>query len=146
MRISDWSSDVCSSDLLEPSPSRGGLGGDGFRPFLQRGQDHLEHSFRILEDLVVPEPQQGKARALQHPCPFAIVSRRFRMLSSIELDHDSSLKTCEIENVVAERMLPPKFCSVDLPAPQRLPQLVFRSEEHTSELQSLMRLSYAVFC
>src|SRR3546814_16520965 len=47
------------------------------------------------------------------------------MLSSIELDHDSSLKTCEIENVVAERMLPPKFCSVDLPAPQRLPQLVF---------------------
>src|SRR3546814_5991574 len=101
------------------------------------------------------------------------------MLSSIELDHDSSLKTCEIENVVAERMLPPKFCSVDLPAPQRLPQLVFgvgrvasqcalalivadflpglafhgsllfflvRSEEHTSELQSLMRISYAVFC
>src|SRR3546814_8395671 len=116
------------------------------------------------------------------------------MLSSIELDHDSSLKTCEIENVVAERMLPPKFCSVDLPAPQRLPQLVFgvgrvasqcalaliiadflpglafhgsllfflvmlvrwgnpsppnpplRSEEHTSELQSLMRHSYAVFC
>src|SRR3546814_19375864 len=32
MRISDWSSDVCSSDLPdpEPSPSRGGLGGDGF--------------------------------------------------------------------------------------------------------------------
>src|SRR3546814_2661873 len=27
-----------------------------------------------------------------------------------------------------------------------VPQLRFRSEEHTSELQSLMRLSYAVFC
>src|SRR3546814_8167531 len=25
-------------------------------------------------------------------------------------------------------------------------QVVFRSEEHTSELQSLMRISYAVFC
>src|SRR3546814_3470230 len=25
-------------------------------------------------------------------------------------------------------------------------ELVFRSEEHTSELQSLMRISYAVFC
>src|SRR3546814_8043466 len=25
-------------------------------------------------------------------------------------------------------------------------QLLFRSEEHTSELQSLMRISYAVFC
>src|SRR3546814_3406928 len=28
----------------------------------------------------------------------------------------------------------------------RIPGLVFRSEEHTSELQSLMRISYAVFC
>src|SRR3546814_7858178 len=27
-----------------------------------------------------------------------------------------------------------------------IPQFVGRSEEHTSELQSLMRISYAVFC
>src|SRR3546814_4991914 len=27
-----------------------------------------------------------------------------------------------------------------------LPQTAYRSEEHTSELQSLMRISYAVFC
>src|SRR3546814_4471407 len=27
-----------------------------------------------------------------------------------------------------------------------VPTLVYRSEEHTSELQSLMRLSYAIFC
>src|SRR3546814_2729004 len=30
--------------------------------------------------------------------------------------------------------------------PDLAPQLVARSEEHTSELQSLMRISYAVFC
>src|SRR3546814_10601879 len=30
--------------------------------------------------------------------------------------------------------------------PLLLPQSCFRSEEHTSELQSLMRISYAVFC
>src|SRR3546814_5516378 len=30
--------------------------------------------------------------------------------------------------------------------PQRARDAVFRSEEHTSELQSLMRISYAVFC
>src|SRR3546814_10602024 len=29
---------------------------------------------------------------------------------------------------------------------QRMPRLGARSEEHTSELQSLMRISYAVFC
>src|SRR3546814_8954329 len=34
----------------------------------------------------------------------------------------------------------------DLVAPGDLPTLLGRSEEHTSELQSLMRISYAVFC
>src|SRR3546814_2602296 len=33
-----------------------------------------------------------------------------------------------------------------LPFPPRDPATVERSEEHTSELQSLMRISYAVFC
>src|SRR3546814_3978667 len=28
----------------------------------------------------------------------------------------------------------------------KIPEIVERSEEHTSELQSLMRISYAVFC
>src|SRR3546814_5592385 len=31
-------------------------------------------------------------------------------------------------------------------APPQSPDQLFRSEEHTSELQSLMRISYAVFC
>src|SRR3546814_8895931 len=31
-------------------------------------------------------------------------------------------------------------------APMRSPSALSRSEEHTSELQSLMRISYAVFC
>src|SRR3546814_1175781 len=32
------------------------------------------------------------------------------------------------------------------PHPMESPRSVGRSEEHTSELQSLMRISYAVFC
>src|SRR3546814_8060342 len=32
------------------------------------------------------------------------------------------------------------------PIPRHSPEIVERSEEHTSELQSLMRISYAVFC
>src|SRR3546814_1121916 len=37
------------------------------------------------------------------------------------------------------RFLPARYCSGRPPTPRR-------SEEHTSELQSLMRISYAVFC
>src|SRR3546814_8302472 len=44
-----------------------------------------------------------------------------------------------------------RFRSLALPTPmstcqQNLPIALYRSEEHTSELQSLMRISYAVFC
>src|SRR3546814_4891185 len=41
------------------------------------------------------------------------------------------------------------LCRVPLVAPSRpglADQRIWRSEEHTSELQSLMRISYAVFC
>src|SRR3546814_5860964 len=37
----------------------------------------------------------------------------------------------------------PRACRLGAPASRRIPN---RSEEHTSELQSLMRISYAVFC
>src|SRR3546814_6958124 len=43
--------------------------------------------------------------------------------------------------------LPPRFLSFDFPLPNmRRRSWSHRSEEHTSELQSLMRISYAVFC
>src|SRR3546814_4802086 len=38
-------------------------------------------------------------------------------------------------------------CSISMAsAPRTSPRMMRRSEEHTSELQSLMRISYAVFC
>src|SRR3546814_1876725 len=37
-------------------------------------------------------------------------------------------------------------CIFTTSAPRRFPAISNRSEEHTSELQSLMRISYAVFC
>src|SRR3546814_9689214 len=36
--------------------------------------------------------------------------------------------------------------AIERPRPIELAKLIMRSEEHTSELQSLMRISYAVFC
>src|SRR3546814_6081637 len=43
---------------------------------------------------------------------------------------------------------PVRNCSIttSAPAPPKPPSNIVRSEEHTSELQSLMRISYAVFC
>src|SRR3546814_10199660 len=41
---------------------------------------------------------------------------------------------------------PQSSASASSPAPATILMLVKRSEEHTSELQSLMRISYAVFC
>src|SRR3546814_8204182 len=54
------------------------------------------------------------------------------------------------ERVGADQLPSPvKLPDEELPLPTRAPTLgehTERSEEHTSELQSLMRISYAVFC
>src|SRR3546814_6575761 len=103
MRISDWSSDVCSSDLLvlfdrqlrrhEVNGARfGRLAGLGQRDRQQRGPPHLLDQ-AVVAAAIELQPHQDRAR--------------------------ESLG-------------------------DRGEQL--RSEEHTSELQSLMRISYAVFC
>src|SRR3546814_5846992 len=107
MRISDWSSDVCSSDLagilLFGHCQRGG----------NHGTTRVVH--RIAEDIVeldgvrdtAVEPGRGGAEGRGAAAGQAGSAR-----SQLE--------------------------------PVRRQQL--RSEEHTSELQSLMRISYAVFC
>src|SRR3546814_5076606 len=94
MRISDWSSDVCSSDLQAASR----IGG----------------SPNLLRKSAPPPPASAAAsRSLTRPgaaLPLALPIPATRRL------------LCLI------------VCSLS------------RSEEHTSELQSLMRISYAVFC
>src|SRR3546814_1862333 len=49
----------------------------------------------------------------------------------------------EVAAVVLEGLHAPE---VDVPEVEGRPARLHRSEEHTSELQSLMRISYAVFC
>src|SRR3546814_7918702 len=61
--------------------------------------------------------------------------------------------------IIPEGAAPPAVASRPVNPPARIPQynprsqpspalvkIIHRSEEHTSELQSLMRISYAVFC
>src|SRR3546814_2939017 len=112
MRISDWSSDVCSSDL------------DGQAPVAARALLSGADREAVEEDrragrgegcLIPPLPQAGGE---------IIVCYRFTPHSTVPLP---TLRTVQ----------------VGWPSTTVLPT---RSEEHTSELQSLMRSSYAVFC
>src|SRR3546814_2720017 len=92
MRISDWSSDVCSSDLLEA--------------FMRVKRAGFKPSLNLLYAL------------------------------------EGALQDCHWQEVPDERRVElveqAEAAIAGLPPP--------RSEEHTSELQSLMRISYAVFC
>src|SRR3546814_3830088 len=107
MRISDWSSDVCSSDL------RGGRLGLGFG-FLLR----LQLLGPLLGALLGLLAGLGLVR---------VVARG-------ALTHARRIE--EARNAVGR-------LRADT---EPMVRAIGRSEEHTSELQSLMRISYAVFC
>src|SRR3546814_2034896 len=119
MRISDWSSDVCSSDRV--AHARGGVG-VGARPFGQRARIAAGQA-RVEVRLI------GKAREHRRERE-RIVARAAELLDA-ELIGLQFLAARE-----AERR-----------ALRDAPRIILeRSAEHTSELQSLMRISYAVFC
>src|SRR3546814_9794852 len=114
MRISDWSSDVCSSDLME-------------------GRE------RVVGDLRACGRHRGKQRRLAG----------VRHAEQADIRHQRQLHAQFAD--VARRALG-RFvrCAVDRRLEVRIAEAAMaalrRSEEHTSELQSLMRISYAVFC
>src|SRR3546814_4699272 len=110
MRISDWSSDVCSSDLGSACPS---FGRTAQAKYWTASENHAVR------------------RGLHRIGPAH--HRRSRSPSTGERLSESTL-TADSQRSTR--------------APRRAHQRAHhgRSEEHTSELQSLMRISYAVFC
>src|SRR3546814_6737518 len=104
MRISDWSSDVCSSDLRHAARNIAGAG--------KLGQRHSAGKYLLSK----PD--------------------RFRSGEPLQRESHGGAQRTWIHRAV----LYPDRPSPGLAAYRR------RSEEHTSELQSLMRISYAVFC
>src|SRR3546814_2711868 len=114
MRISDWSSDVCSSDLMALDVGHRLLGD---APQLTLLED------RQAPGLLGPEPDLEPA-ALADP-----VEERLE-------GGGEALGVGHVCAQVVERV-------AHLPDH---PAHIVRSEEHTSELQSLMRISYAGFC
>src|SRR3546814_4450232 len=106
MRISDWSSDVCSSDL-------------GIHGTVQHFQDAVGDVLLHIQD---PQRRAALAGALEGRGD-DVADRLLGQGRGVD-DHG-----VEAAGLGDQRRVRPG-----------------RSEEHTSELQSLMRISYAVFC
>src|SRR3546814_9187766 len=94
MRISDWSSDVCSSDLQDPL---------------------IQPSIFVIAGLF-----RADRRCARH--------------------HDDLIAGGELHHFARREERPRRLRARDHQVTEP------RSEEHKSELQSLMRISYAVFC
>src|SRR3546814_2827449 len=109
MRISDWSSDVCSSDLL----------GAGNNEIAGGGQDWSKNStMELIRSRI-------KVKSLN------FMRGRTFLNKFLIIDEAQNLTPKQMKTLVTRAGPGTK---------------IIRSEEHTSELQSLMRISYAVFC
>src|SRR3546814_10332043 len=137
MRISDWSSDVCSSDLrLERTWPRRLVALAGAEADARGVRAAARHARRLHADPLPRQARRGCA-ALQSnrqlhgrpvhgmagPAPGAVPAQDG--LDRFGLIGDAACGPRHSPSCIAD---------------------VSRSEEHTSELQSLMRISYAVFC
>src|SRR3546814_5707555 len=108
MRISDWSSDVCSSDLSPLS-----------RLFIDSFSDPQTGAF-TFGNIIDIASRERYLTAYLHTLELAGATVAISLFLALPMAWAVSRTTLWGRGV--------------------------RSEEHTSELQSLMRISYAVFC
>src|SRR3546814_1095124 len=106
LRISDWSPDVCSSDLPPTSPIPAGPAHDALKAYCC-----------VFSRLSTAMPRSPKS---DWRCLYRASARPLQRVPSAQF--------------------------TPAPSPHQPRLKLSRSEEHTSELQSLMRISYAVFC
>src|SRR3546814_5885822 len=127
MRISDWSSDVCSSDLATEYrvPLRLLRPGEKFRFTLENSRPTW--TIRLMSYIL--EPAQD-ATLPADPVKISGVAYN---------DGAGPIESVLISFDRGQSWTPAEITRPDSP-------YAWRSEEHTSELQSLMRISYAVFC
>src|SRR3546814_10349487 len=112
MRISDWSSDVCSSDLRVVVIGGGDTAMDCVRTAIRQGATSVKCLYR-RDRANMPGSQREVGNAEQEGVEFVWLS------GPVAFDAEGDDAAAAVTG---------------------------RSEEHTSELQSLMRISYAVFC
>src|SRR3546814_8148834 len=131
MRISDWSSNVCSSDLIvrKPISSRTPVDSSSICAFARArasreryvqpsdgSTDGLARDRALITDTIGSIPAERDEPDRHHP-PVSRAERNFAIRSATR-----------------------RWRRI------RRSRTSSRSEEHTSELQSLMRISYADFC
>src|SRR3546814_1650455 len=121
MRISDWSSDVCSSDLPHPR-------------------------FRIDRLADAAEQPQFRQIVLLRPFVAEFHQRANRGWRRIENRHAMVLADLPEASGIRHRRRAFVHQHRRATSERTVADVAVRSEEHTSELQSLMRISYAVFC
>src|SRR3546814_5270723 len=122
MRISDWSSDVCSSDLIETAAIEQFV----FKKYHRIGTaDRCFQQTLGIRRIIGRNNDEARHRGIPRPVILAMLSR-----------HAGSCAIRPAEN----------HGTAHLAARHIICFGRRRSEEHTSELQSLMRISYAVFC
>src|SRR3546814_10867628 len=136
MRISDWSSDVCSSDLFEIVAD-------------------LEDRLILEQRLQLGGGESGVdlRRAIRKQVVPAMLQRDVAGAAAIGRQADADEVGGDAVTAVRLGVEGDEALLVGLGDPAIQRRFVgdgligrTRSEEHTSELQSLMRSSYAVFC
>src|SRR3546814_7115141 len=131
MRISDWSSDVCSSDLIIARVLRGALIGHDHR----LNANVIEKMVLGSTAIVMPSPQVGATAPLLTAIELQVEHLRTvnRMSRTATLEAVFPMWTHGVIRSDLSRRLGVDMLSVTNA------QINARSEEHTSELQSLMR-------
>src|SRR3546814_4708208 len=118
MRISDWSSDVCSSDLEPPFPGDLAI------------EERIASINRWNALAMVVRANQAHGELGGHIASYASAADLF------EVGFNHFFRASD-DGAAGDLVYL---------QPHSAPGVYARSEEHTSELQSLMRISYAVVC
>src|SRR3546814_3196298 len=162
MRISDWSSDVCSADLAQMADD---ADGEMPRRRLERGERGRQGRGGLMDDPELVAETDGDVVAhqvVQADQQVGAIHRAMRrrgvaFLKPVDVRageaEDQRPVGITLAEVAHRVRAPPGVdrhhevgrCAVVMPR-HRHAMVEVRSEEHTSELQSLMRTSYAVFC
>src|SRR3546814_3749696 len=114
MRISDWSSDVCSSDLYPNT--------DWYEILTRDWAPQQQHNLSV----------RGGSDRIKYYGMVGFLDQRTMWVES-----GGAYKRYNLQSNIDAKISDNLNLRFDISG---------RSEEHTSELQSLMRISYAVFC